>query len=69
VGCIGLLKVPIVWGSLTWHIKLSPPVGECCPSVGVTPGATPDYHYTPVENNIAIAVTDMFEEFYKIFDN
>jgi len=30
-------------GSLTQHIKkLSPPVGECCPSVGVTPGATPD---------------------------
>ena len=28
--------------SLTWHIKLSPPVGECCPSVGVTPVATPD---------------------------
>jgi len=29
-------------GSLTRHIKLSPPVGECCPSAGVTPGATPD---------------------------
>jgi len=28
-------------GNLTRHIKLSPPVGECCPSVGVTPGATP----------------------------
>ena len=40
-GCIGPNCTGPSMGSLTRHIKLSPPVGECCLSVGVTPGTTP----------------------------